>query len=91
MSDETRVVHITSNLSEIHQAITPGKTVTTLWPLSLFDFTNSTGLRTEPCLDFGTTRADADSDYVLGEYELNDPMHLLAHKPVATSSECFNP
>jgi hypothetical protein len=27
--------------------------------------------RTVPCLDFGTTRADADSDYVLGEYELN--------------------
>jgi len=81
--DTTRVLtfqgitkfYITSNLSEFHQTMVPGQTVTTLWPLNLVDFTNSTGpyhASTSGIFQYRPTSADADSDYILGEYESND-------------------
>ncbi|KAK2466189.1 hypothetical protein APHAL10511_001831 [Amanita phalloides] len=83
VSDKTRVLrfqgfisaYITTNLSDYHQTITSGQTVTTLWSLSLIDFTNSIGpyhASASGIFQYRPTSADTDSNYLLGEYESND-------------------
>ena len=57
-------------------------TVTVLWPLSLVDFANSTGpyyASTSGIFQYLPSKADADTEYLLGEYESNK---LQFHNPL---------